>query len=145
MLSRLRLLLEGSSFILCTDEERVWYESYILGLINSNKNRPLVPFFSLKSMYPKSLESENDMALLNDLLELTFPNGYIFFYIGRADKKLARLVNSKDDSLLWLFDEQLQNTFYLSSNDKELDFKLICLFKLLNECVNGLLFSKFEL
>lgn len=145
MLSRLRFLLEGRSFILCTDEERIWYERYILANINSSTKRPLLPFFSINQLFLKKLNSELDLAMVNDLLDLSFPKGFVYFYIGKSFGDFARLARSKDDSLLWLFDEQLQNSFYLSSNDKDLDFKLISLYKLLDESLDGLLFSRFSL
>lgn len=145
MQANLRYLLEGKSFIFCTDEKRSWYEEYFLANINASSNRPLLPFFALSSLCKKSCESEMDIAFLNDLLEANFERGYIFFYIGSYKDKFAKIAKSRENSLLWLFDEQLQNSFYLSSLDKDLDYKLISLYKLLDQCLDGLLFSNFEL
>ena len=144
MAARLRYLLEGKTFVLMCDEKRSWYEYYILQNINSKSSRPLLPFISFNSLYNKKIQND-DINLINDLLDFTFPNGYIYFYIGsNLDKKL-QIANSKDDSLLWLFDEQLQNSFYLSSNDKDLDIKLISLYKLLDISLDTILFSKVNL
>lgn len=145
MAARLKYLLEGHTFILMCDEERSWYEEYFLKNINAKASRPMLPFVSLNSICRKKIQSQEDISLLNDLLELTFPNGYIYFYIGSAVDKKAQIAKSKDDSLLWLFDEQLQNSFYLNSKDKDLDMKLISLFKLLDVSLDAILFSKVSL
>lgn len=145
IISKIPSILEGKSVLICVDDERLWFENYILSQINAKPSRPFLPFYSLKGLFKKPCESDSDIALLNDLLELSFPNGYFFFYIGRADKRAARLPCESDDSLLWLLDEQLHDSFYLSSHDKELDFKLISLYKLLDTSLDGLLFSQFEL
>lgn len=142
--SRIKALLEGKCFLLSFDDERAWFETYFLSLINANENRPKLPFISLRALCPKICENKDDIALLNDMLDFTFPQGYIHFYVGRADKKQARVVLDNEDSMLWLFDEEVNNSFYLSSFDNELDFKLISLFKLLDACLDGLLFSKFK-
>ncbi len=142
MAARLKYLLEGYSFILMCDEARSWYEEYFLKNINAKPSRPMLPFIALDSIYKNKAQSQEDIALLNDLLELTFPNGYIYFYIGSATDKRSQIAKSKDDSLLWLFDEQLQNSFYLNSKDKDLDIKLISLLKLLDMSLDAILFSK---
>ncbi|EFP1838280.1 hypothetical protein HPX21_001645, partial [Campylobacter jejuni] len=49
------------------------------------------------------------------------------------------------DSLLWLFDEQLQDSFYLNSKDKDLDIKLISLYQLFDVSLDAILFSKVQL
>lgn len=145
MAARLRYLLEGYTFVLMCDEPRSWYEEYFLKNINAKPSRPMLPFLSLDSIYRNKIQNQEDIALLNDLLELTFPNGYIYFYIGGIGDKKSQIARSKDDSLLWLFDEQLQNSFYLNSKDKDLDMKLISLFKLLDMSLDAILFSKVSL
>ncbi|MCW1360038.1 HobA family DNA replication regulator [Campylobacter jejuni] len=110
--------------------------------INIRSSRPMLPFFSLNNFCKKKLESQEDIELLNDLLEFTFPNGYVYFYIGSNLDKKCQIAKSKNDSLLWLFDEQLQNSFYLNSNDSDLDVKLITLFKLMDKSLDAILFSK---
>ncbi len=83
--------------------------------------------------------------MLNDLLDISFPNGFIYFYIGSASDKKSLIAKSRDDSLLWLFDEQLQDSFYLNSKDKDLDVKLITLYKLFDTSLDAILFSKVSL
>ncbi|MCR2088332.1 HobA family DNA replication regulator [Campylobacter upsaliensis] len=143
--SRLKYLLEGRAFILICDEARSWYETYFFQHINANRARPLLPFFSLKSLFERKIQNNEDIILLNDMLEIAFPNGFVYFYIGTARDKRSLIARSKNDSLLWLFDEQLQNSFYLDSNDKDLDFKLISLYKLFDKSLDAILFSKVSL
>ncbi|ARE80891.1 HobA family DNA replication regulator [Campylobacter helveticus] len=147
--SRLKYLLEGRAFILICDEARSWYENYFLQHINANSARPLLPFFSLKSLLGRKIQIKKDdsidVVLLNDMLEIAFPNGFIYFYIGTARDEKSNIAKSKNDSLLWLFDEQLQNSFYLDSSDKDLDIKLISLYKLFDKSLDAILFSKVSL
>ncbi|MCX2682359.1 HobA family DNA replication regulator [Campylobacter sp. MIT 21-1685] len=140
--ARLKYLLEGRTFILMCDEQRTWYEEYFLKNINSKAMRPMLPFVSFNCLCRKKVQSVEDIALVNDLLELSFPNGFVYFYIGSASDQKAQIAKSKNESLLWLFDEQLQNSFYLNSKDKDLDAKLITLYKLFDMSLDAILFSK---
>lgn len=143
--SKLSLLLQGYTFVMITDEQRTWFEEYFLSKINANNVRPYVPFVSLEGIYHKTCKNQEDIALLNDLLSISFPNGYVYFYIGKNSDFKSQIARSKEDSLLWLFDEQLQNSFFLSSNDKELDFKLISLYKIFDKSLDAAIFSKVEI
>ena len=143
--SKLKFLLDGRTFILITDSDRDWFESYFLKKINIQTNaRPILPFVSLKALYPsfENITSKEDITLILDMLSLAFPNGYVFFYIGKNTDKNLQIAKSKDDSYMWLFDEQAQNSFYLNSSDKLLDIKLLSLFKLFDKSVDVVLFSK---
>lgn len=145
MAVKLKPLLEGKSFILLCDDDRAWYEQYFLQKINAKNYRPFVPIFSLGYFYPHKVKNNEDILLLNDLLDIAFPNGFVYFYIGTNVDKKFQIARSRDDSLLWLFDEQLQNSFLLHSKDKDLDEKLISLYKLFDKSVDAILFSKVEL
>mgnify|MGYP000477838676 FL=1 len=143
--SRLKFLLEGRAFITVSDEERKWFEIYLLRKMNSSKSiRPFLPFFSLRSLYPAfdSIETNEQKQLLKDMLSLAFPNGYIFFYIGKSIDKRANLAKTDENSYMWLFDEQAQNSFTLSSSDENLDIKLISLCKLFDKSIDAALFAK---
>ncbi len=145
VVSRLQNLLEGKTFILITDEQRQWFGSYMLSNINSKSNaRPFLPFVDLKSFFPNlnSLKSSEDISLLEDLLSISFPNGYVFFYIGVSNTPQAQMAKKNDDSFIWLLDEQIQNSFFLSGKDKELDIKLIQLYRLLDKTIDVLLFPE---
>lgn len=146
MAARLKLLIyENKPFVMMCDEKLAWYEDYFLKKINEKLSRPLVPIFSLGALCKKKIEKSEDITLLNDLLELSFPNGFVYFYVGSNLDKKAQIAKSKDDSLLWLFDEELQNSFYLSSKDKDLDNKLLSLYKLFDEMLDAILFSRVSL
>ncbi|WP_169974888.1 MULTISPECIES: HobA family DNA replication regulator [unclassified Campylobacter] len=143
--SKLKFLLEGRAFILITDSERFWFEKYFLKNINKPTNsRPVLPFFSLRALYPSfdSISSKEEISLLQDMLSLAFPNGYVFFYVGKSNDKSAQIAKGKDDSYMWLFDEQAQNSFYLSSSDELLDIKLLSLYKLFDKSIDAALFAK---
>ena len=79
------------------------------------------------------------------MLETAFPSGFVYFYIGSNKDIRFQIARSRDDSLLWLLDEQLQNSFLLSSKDSELDEKLITLYKLFDKSLEAILFSRVSL
>ena len=94
------------------DEARSWYETYFFQHINANRARPLLPFFSLKSfLFERKIQNNEDIILLNDMLEIAFPNGFVYFYIGTARDKRSLIARSKNDSLLWLFDGSFKIAF----------------------------------
>ena len=143
--SMLKNLLDGHTFIVLTDDEREWFGNYIMDTINaSTKDRPLLPFVSLKALYPSLtyIKNNEDIELLENLLSQIFPNGYTFFYIGKNSDIKMQIVKRRDDSFMWVFDEHLQNSFYLQTADDNLDIKLIQLFKLLNKSINAVLFAE---
>lgn len=145
---RLKYLINGRTFIVVTDNDRIWFETYLLRKINSiHSARPLLPFVSLRSLYPSinEIDSKEQIVLLNDMLSIAFPNGYVYFYIGKSADKIAQIPKLNDDSYMWLFDEQVQNSFYLSSSDESLDIKLITLFKLFNSSIDATLFAEVSL
>lgn len=139
---KLKFLLEGKSFILLCDEDRTWYKWYFLQKINARNHRPFLPIFALENFYSNKIKNNEDILLLNDLLDTAFPNGFMYFYIGTHIDKKFQIARSRDDSLLWLFDEQLQDSFLLYSKDKDLDEKLISLYKLFDKSMDAILFSK---
>lgn len=146
-ITRLQTLLEGYTFVLVTDSEREWFCQYILSSINKKtNNRPLLPFVSLGSFLPNvdmlRSDQEQERELLSDMLSLAFPNGYILFYVGKGNDYRSQLAKRKDDSFMWLLDERVQNSFFLSSKDRELDIKLIQLYKLMDKTIDALLFAQ---
>ena len=44
-----------------------------------------------------------------------------------------------------LFDEQAENSFYLSSTDENLDFKLLSMFRLFDRTIDAVLFGQVKL
>ncbi|NOX16558.1 MAG: hypothetical protein GXP61_11175 [Epsilonproteobacteria bacterium] len=146
-ISMLKNLLEGHAILVVTDDDREWFCDYMLKDINKlSKNRPLLPFVSLKSIYPllNSIKTKEDIELLEDLLSQIFPQGYTYFFIGKNNNIKMQIAKRKDDSFIWVMDEQLQNSFFLSSGDENLDIKLIQLYKLLDKSINALLFAEVD-
>lgn len=142
VVSRIQNLLNGKTFVVFTDIQREWFRKYILSSVNRATNeRPFLPFVSLSSFFPHlhSIRSNEDINLLEDMLSIAFPAGYIFFYIGSSTDIRSQIAKRKDNSFIWLFDEKMQNTFYLNSKDKNLDIKLIQLYGLLDKTIDALL------
>jgi len=146
--SSLSCLLDGTTFIIITDRQREWFGKYLVEMLNKpTKNRPLLPFFSFKSIFSSGMEQLNKEGIetLDDLLSISFANGYRYFYIGSSNDSKASLAKSRDDSLMWIMDEHLPNSFYLNSNDELLDIKLIQLARLLDKSIDVALFGEVEL
>ncbi|NLY03373.1 MAG: hypothetical protein GXZ15_00780 [Campylobacter sp.] len=146
--SKVKFILEGASFIFFSDEDRRWFEEYVIQNINSSSNeRPLIPFFSLRSIASNldSINTKEGIELLNDMLTLCFANGYLFFYVGRGNDPLAKIAKSKENSYMWLIDEHAENAFYLNGSDEKLDIKLIQLFKLFDSSISAALFDEVTL
>jgi hypothetical protein len=146
--STLKSLLDGHTLIMITDKDREWFCRYALHTVNKpNSNRPLLPFVPLGAIYPfmDSIKNNEDITILEDMLMLSYPKGYTFFYVGKSDDLRAQIAKRRDDSFMWIMDEQIQNSFYLNSNDELLDIKLIQLFKLFDKSINALLFAEVDL
>ncbi|MGA1931497.1 HobA family DNA replication regulator [Arcobacter sp. YIC-464] len=139
------LLEKGCSVIVLTDNEREWYLEYILTHINSPKlNRPFLPFYDFKSFYKyiDNIKSDDDIAYIKDMLNISFPNGYVFWYIGKSQDPRAIIPKVSKNSFLWLFDEEKQDAFNLRSTDEALDMKLLQMFRLYNKTVSAALFAQ---
>jgi hypothetical protein len=144
----LKKLLQGRTFIIAADDERKWFGEYMVYSINkAHHNRPFISFICLDALFPNigNLKTKEDFELLDDMLSLSFPNGYTFFYIGKSNDVKYQISKQKYDSFLWIMDEQVQNSFYLKSEDDFLDTKLIQLFKLLNRSIDAVLFAEVAL
>ena len=146
--SAIAKILEGQSVILLTDDTNRWFETYIVRRINRpGINRPLLPFFSFEAVYPHvdAIRTDQDIDLLFDMLSLSCPQGYFFWYIGKADHPRARIALRNDESLLWVMDEEMTNSFTLRSYDELIDIKLLQLFRLFDKTLSAALFAEVEL
>lgn len=141
---RLENFINGASFVLICDEEYAWFESYFLSNINkSSKTRPYLPFIPLNALYPKAKEMSNEeLLLLEDMLNISFSNGFMYFYIGKGKSKLSDIAKSRENSYMWIFGEQAQNGFYLDLKDPLLDIKLLCLYKLFDKTLSDVMLGK---
>ncbi len=141
-------ILSGHSVVVVTDGEREWFGEYILYALNRpDRKRPMIPVYLLKNMVPylDSLKKSEDIDLLYDMLSLSFKEEYFFWYIGRADSPRSSIAKRKEDSFLWIMDEQMQNNFYLKSFDDLLDMKLFQLFRLFDRSLEAALFGEVDL
>jgi len=142
------ILEKNCTVLIITDNDREWFLDYILTNINHKKNnRPNLPFYNFKAFYKNidNIKSEDDVQLVKDILDISFPNGYRFWYIGQGHKKQSILPKYHADSFLWLLDDELPNSLSLKSNDPSLDIKLLQMFKLYNKTLDAVLFAQINL
>ncbi len=145
--SAINRLINAQTLLLITDDEREWFGEYVIHRLNAASfDRPLLPVLSLSSLFPHldSIKDSEQMTLLDDMLSLSFPNGFTYFYIGKGMHPRAKIAKSRDDSLKWLFNERAQNSFYMNSEDEKLDIKLIQLITLFDKSINAILFSEVD-
>ena len=143
--SALKNILCGHTFIIITDREREWFGKYLLSSLNKfDKNRPFLPIINFNELSYNIDEANNKekINVLEDMLSISFSNGYTFFYIGKSDSPRAKMVKHHEGSFLWMMDEQIQNSFYLNSSDELLDIKLIQLSRLFDKSIDAALFSE---
>jgi len=137
---------KNKSILITTDDERIWFKKYILSNINNfKKARPYLPFFDFNSFVSNyKITSGEELELIKDMLDISFPNGYIFWYIGRGHSKNANIAKISPNSLLWIFDEDIQKSFELSSKDDALDIKLIQMYRLFDKTIEAVLTAEIE-
>ena len=141
-------ILNGKTVLVVTDESHKWFGKYVLNSINElKKNRPLLPFCQLVDIFPnlQSLTATQDLQLLEDMLEISYPNGYYIWYIGKGSHPYTKFAYRSDESFLWIMDEEVQNSFALRSSDPLLDIKLLQLFKLFDTTLSAALFGDIDL
>lgn len=143
----LRHILEGKSVILVCDHLCRWFGQYVSCRINAHSDRPFVPVFCIESLFSNlsSLKKEDDLPLLDDLLSIAFKGQYVFWYVGCYDDILCNLALRNDESFLWILNKEIQNSFTLSSVDRNLDFKLLQLFRVFNQSLSATLFNEINL
>ena len=138
---------KNKSVLIITDDDRDWFLTYLINKINSKiNNRPLLPFYDFNGFIPnhKKLTSQDDIEYIKDMLDISFPNGYIFWYIGRGQDKKSLLAKVSKNSFLWLMDEDRQNSFNLKSDDETLDMKLLQMYRLFNKTLDASIFAQID-
>ena len=139
---------KNKSVLIITDHEHEWFEKYILSNINKKTlSRPYLPFYSFNSFISNidSVKSENDIQLIHDMLQNSFPNGYFFWYIGKSQSNRANIAKISKQPFLWLMDEELSNSFYLNSNDENIDIRLLNMYRLFNKTLEAVLFAQIDI
>lgn len=140
-------ILNGKTIVLIADDKRKWLENYILFSINSQKlDRPLIPILSLDSLYPhySNISGGDKIDMVEDMINLSLKEDYFFWYIGSGDNKKADIAKRKDNSYLWIFDEDYVNSFNLKSYDKHLDIKLLQVYCLFDLSLNAAMFGEVD-
>ncbi len=145
----LEQVLQGKSIILITDEKRKWLEQYILSSLNSNVlllERPLIPIVSIDALFVHygSISGGEMIDVVDDMLSLSHKDDYFFWYIGKGDDKRSDIAKRQDNSYFWMFDEDFNDAFTLKSYDKNLDIKLLQLYKLFNASLNAAMFGEVD-
>ena len=141
-------MLEGKTVLLMTDTHRRWFEHYIVNAVNDlRKNRPLLPVYSLTNGFPnlQSMQTTQEIQLLEDMFEISYPNGYFIWYIGKGDHPYTKMAYRNEESFLWILDEEVQNSFALRSSDPLLDIKLLQLYELFDATLSAALFGDLDL
>ena len=141
-------VIEGKTVLIVTDEAHEWFAKYIVSSVNDmSKHRPLLPFYQLAYNFPNlhNIQSTADTHLLEDMLDISYPNGYFIWYIGRGDHPFTKLSYRNQDNFLWVLDEEVQNAFTLRSSDRYLDTKLLQLYNLFDATLSASLFGDLDL
>jgi len=141
-------ILEGKTILILTDQSQEWFSKYVVSKINDlAKNRPLLPVYSLVSCFPglPEMKATQDLELLEDMLDISYPNGYLIWYIGKGDHTCTKLVYRNENSFLWIMDEEVQDSFSFRSSDPLLDVKLLQLYKLFDATLSASLFGDLDL
>lgn len=144
LLSRtISYILNGGTLLFCSDERFEWFGRYVTQSINKLGNkRPLVPIFLLEDILPKV--KKQDFSLVHDVLSVSYKD-YAFWYVGKTQTDISKLVLSKDNGFLWVFDDALQKALNLDSKDKMIEYKLIQLYKIFEEALFGVMFGNITL
>ena len=139
-------IVEGYSVVIVTDDKKQWMQDYIISTINQNDgSKPFLPFYKLSSLTHNSISSREEIELVDDLLSISFNNKFIYFYIGDSNHTNATIAKRNYNSLLWMSNEKLQNSFFLDKNDELLDLKLVELTMLFNKSIEVVLFGDVEI
>ncbi len=86
-----------------------------------------------------------EIELMEDMLEISYPNGYFFWYIGKGDHPYTKLAFRNDESFLWILDDEVQNSFRLRSSDPLKDIKLLQLYKLFDQTLSAAIFGDIDI
>jgi hypothetical protein len=140
-------IINGASVVLVTDSKRRWLSKYILTTINdSSKNRPLFPIFELETTFPSFDKVFLDgVESIDDMYSLAFKENFLFWYIGISSHPNLSIAKSNSSSLLWVMDEELQNSFFLRSNDELIDIKLMQMVRLFDKTLDSALIGEIEI
>ena len=141
-------IMEGKSVLIVTDYKRKWLSNYIIQKINNFQDfKPsFMPFFDLISLVPQIEYAKTDehFDLIEDMLNITFNENYLFWYIG-TETPMLKFVKRKENVFSFIMDMDLQKNFFFKSIDENLDSKLLNLVDLLNETIKAVIFDEVKI
>jgi hypothetical protein len=146
--SVLERVLEGQTVLLLTDQKRRWFEQYALSEINDlEKDRPFLPIQSMQGTFAglEVANSSKKIALLEDMLDIAYPQGYLIWYIGEGSHPYTKIAYRKEDNFLWLINEEVAGSFLLRDSDPLFDIKLLQLYRLFDKCIEAAMFGQVEI
>jgi hypothetical protein len=146
--SALEKMVAGQTVLIVTDDKRKWFSKYIRNAVNCpDKGRPFLPIYDLQSCFPslQSVRDNQDMDLLEDMLDISFPNGYFIWYIGDSKYTYTKISFRNDENFLWVMNDQVPNSFPFRDSDPLLDIKLIQLYKLFDKTVEAVLCGEVDI
>ena len=144
----LRRMMDGEVVLLFSDPKRHWFEEYVLNAVNdASKDRPFLPVQSLRGVFPgaQRLETSTELTLMEDMLDIAYPQGYFVWYIGEGNHPYTKLPYHKENNFLWLINEEVAGSFLLKESDPLLDIKLIQLYRLFDKSLEASLYGQVEL
>ena len=141
-------IVQGEAVLLLTDPRRRWFEQYALSAINDpGKERPFLPFQSLRGIFSdlQGIDTDMRITLMEDMLEIMYPQGYLFWYIGEGGHPYTKIAYHKENNFLWLINEEVSGSFLLRESDPLMDIKLLQLYRLFDKSVEAVLHGQVEL
>lgn len=141
-------ILEGYSVIIVSDREFGWYSNYIIERINNiRKNRPFISIYSIDCLFPGAynLNDTAEFDTFYDMLDISFANGYLFWYIGSGEHRHYEFIEQDKESLIWRLNKEIEGLFSLNRNDPQIDIKLIQSFQLFDKALDAALIGELEL
>ena len=141
-------ILEGQSVIVVTDREFDWYGNYIISRINDlSKNRPFIPVYNINCIFPSAyrLNESDELDSLYDMFDISFANGYLFWYIGSGEHKHYEFIEQDKSSIIWRLNHEVEGLFSLNRADPQIDIKLIQTYKLFDKSLEAALIGEIEL
>lgn len=144
-INTLNSIEDGSSILVCSDTENQWFVKYAVSKINSNCDEPFIPFIDFNNFFPNfdNISTSEQSEQLLDMLDISFPNGFIFWYIGDAQSKYFKFTNTKDNSLLWLNEKNSTNGICFEK-DELIDKKLIDSYRLFYQAIMAKIYGEIE-
>ncbi|NPA27858.1 MAG: hypothetical protein GXN91_02240 [Epsilonproteobacteria bacterium] len=146
--STISKILEGYTLIIITDKDFKYFSEYVTTKINQlEKNRPFIPIYPLEALFPHytTLKDASELDFLLDMLDISFINGYIFWYIGCGNHKLYEYIEQDKTSLIWRLNQDIEGIFSLNKSDPLIDIKLIQSFQLFEKALDAALIGDIEL